>query len=304
MRRPFVSGKLTRSQMAMEGSPYLAEVMRRPAFLWEYSGRFRNAMDNNNLTPEFVEGERQNLRGWREHNTLRRPASAKPQPAEAAVVGGASGANDDIDDATESMKGLGFRDMDVDEEHGLQKAKPVLPGPPAASLMQTQPPRGPTAPGPSTVYVDVPAQTKAAPANPTAHPGGAQPRKPSTGKQKQPEDSEPQPDEKSKRTKMTDAPEQENLVKCSRCACKNLPCIPRKPGKPSPHQKPTMACDACAKVKQACKFAPFTEAREVEVKVKLPKPEKPQSKRAARVHQGPPPRFRQARTRKRKSRSR
>ncbi len=38
------------------------------------------------------------------------------------------------------MKGLGFRDMDVDEEHGLQKAKPVLPGPPAASLMQTQPP--------------------------------------------------------------------------------------------------------------------------------------------------------------------
>ncbi len=56
MRRPFVSGKLTRSQMAMEGSPYLAEVMRRPAFLWEYSGRFRNAMDNNNLTPEFVEG--------------------------------------------------------------------------------------------------------------------------------------------------------------------------------------------------------------------------------------------------------
>ncbi len=144
--------------MAMEGSPYLAEVMRRPAFLWEYSGRFRNAMDNNNLTPEFVEGERQNLRRWREHNTLRRPASAKPQPAEPAVVGGASGANDDIDDATESMKGLGFRDMDVDEEHGLQKAKPVLPGPPAASLMQTQPPREPTAPGPSTVYVDVPAR--------------------------------------------------------------------------------------------------------------------------------------------------
>ncbi len=201
MRRPFVSGKLTRSQMAMECSPYLAEVMRRPAFLWEYSGRFRNAMDRNNLTPEFVEGEQQNLRRWREsQNTLRRPAIAKPQPAEAAVVGGASRAQDDIDDATESMKGLGFRDMDVDEDHALRKAKPVSPAPPAASLMPTQPgspapPRGPTAPGPSTVYVDVPARTKAAPANPTAHPGGVKPRKPSTGKRKQPEDSEPQPDE-------------------------------------------------------------------------------------------------------------
>ncbi len=176
-------------------------------------------MDRNNLTPEFVEGEQQNLRRWREsQNTLRRPAIAKPQPAEAAVVGGASRAQDDIDDATESMKGLGFRDMDVDEDHALRKAKPVSPAPPAASLMPTQPgspapPRGPTAPGPSTVYVDVPARTKAAPANPTAHPGGVKPRKPSTGKRKQPEDSEPQPDEKSKRTKMTDAPEQENLVK-------------------------------------------------------------------------------------------
>ncbi len=77
-------------------------------------------------------------------------------------------------------------------------------------------------------------------------------------------------------------------MKCSRCARKNLPCIPRKPGKPSPHQKPTTACDACAKVKQACKFAPFTEAREDEVKVKIPKPEKPQSKRAARVIKSAP----------------
>ncbi len=64
----------------------------------------------------------------------------------------------------------------------------------------------------------------------------------------------------------------------------NIPDVcPEKPGKPSAHQKQTTACEGCAKLKQGCKFGPFDGARKDEVRVKLPKPEKPRSKRATRV---------------------
>ena len=246
--------------------------MNRPAFLWEYSMRFRGAGETNMLGPEFIHTDQENLRRWRDfqsgkRKTLYLPGLAPEQPKEPAHVGSPPEVKDDVDDATESMKSLGFRDMDIDNNHGLPNTNPVSP-PPRAPAALTQPgaapppPRIQTAPPPSNVYVQVPLRGKTAPVHPPAPPETAQNKKPAGVKRKLPEESESQPAETTKRARTVDRPSQPFLVKCERCTRLGITCIPRKPGKSSNHPKAMTACAECARLKYGCKFPVFADAQE------------------------------------------
>ncbi len=90
--------------------------------------RFRGAGDTNSLGPEFVHAEQENLRRWRglqseQSETLVRPGLTDGRSNESAAVGGTQEPNDDVDDATESMKGLRFLDMDIDD-NGFAQGRP------------------------------------------------------------------------------------------------------------------------------------------------------------------------------------
>ena len=280
----------------MQASPHLAIVMSRPAFLWEYAIRFRTASDTHKLGPEFVKTEQENLSRWREIQSGNRktpslPGLAQGQQKEPAPVGGAPSVRDDVDDATESMQGLRFRDMDV-EDDGLVKENPISTQPPAPlapAVLPTQPGPPPpppliqTAPRQSTVYVSLPNRAPTVLAKSLAPLEQTESKKLAPGKRKLPDETEPQPEETIKRPRTVHLLSRPNLVKCVRCSRLGLTCIPRQPGKPSTHQKAMTACAECARLKYGCKFPVFADAQEDVVKVKLPKPNKPPSKRAPRV---------------------
>ena len=276
----------------MQSSPHIAAILLRPAFLWDYANRFRIASESGELGPKFVTTEQDNLRAYRNfYGGNGKTTGGQQQPP--LPSGPAPDAKDDLDDATESLRGLKFRDMDIDEDSGPPKTNPIIPPPRPPAQTPTHPgPRPPpppplpsrmqTAPPKSTMYVSVPPRSKTVPPSSLEPAETSKSATPVPGKRKM-DESAPVPEEKSKRPRMVHPPGLRNDEPCARCERLNLACMSRQPGKQSAHQKVITACAECARLKQRCSFKPFGDAEPDPVKVKIPKPQKTKSKRAPRV---------------------
>ncbi len=148
----------------MRSTPHLAKILAHDAFLWEYSKRYKKSSDTHALGPDFVQRERVHLQKYRASRAERNgkgrqetrvtapTAGAAPLTRERVMaLGGEAGqrVDDGVADATASMKGLRFADidrMDEDDRPAPPPRTPAIPVP--APKLPPNPPRAqPQRPG-------------------------------------------------------------------------------------------------------------------------------------------------------------
>ncbi len=129
----------------MRSTPHLAKILAHDAFLWEYSKRYKKSSDTHTLGPDFVQRERVHLQKYRASRAERNgkgrqetrvtapTAGAAPLTRERVMALGREAGqrvDDGVADATASMKGLCFADIDrMDEDD--------RPAPPASHSSNT-----------------------------------------------------------------------------------------------------------------------------------------------------------------------
>ncbi len=222
-------------------NPWAATVAtQHSAFLWEYAKRYKLATDAKALGPDFVADERKRLADYRAvfgkgkgldaaNSTLIKNAQ-HGRPTIGREGDGQAGQQDrrepDIDDATESMKGLGFRDIDMEDTRTLPNPRlPNLrPPPPPAPKPIIPPPKG------NEVFVDIKPRPK--PAAKNAKAGPSKSRKPdvaATGAEaggKRKREAADAGEKKTKRQRnVYPAKEEPNTIACLRCMRNNQPML-------------------------------------------------------------------------------
>lgn len=299
--------------MAMRTSPFVREVTAtHGAFLWDYSRRYKNALEGNKLDDAFLRSEQRHLEWYRRGKAVqgnleaaqRNPQAAQgnlqaaqgklPQVDGGRIDGPSRNAHQGrrpihmdsaLDDATASMKDLKFGDieMDADDAHPQPVPNPPIPDHRMFVELASRPPPQPPKAGPSKP------RTKQEPA--------------ADGVPKRKRDAADEGEKKTKRVRKIYPPkETPNEVPCKRCAAGKKPCFDQDIPDDG-HYKGPIACVECAKIKQKCDFPEFAHAakdKEVVVKVKTirknpakkvkdePKTSaKPKSKRATKPKKSP-----------------
>ncbi|KJA19254.1 hypothetical protein HYPSUDRAFT_204660 [Hypholoma sublateritium FD-334 SS-4] len=232
--------------MAMRSNPHCREVTAgHRAYLWEYSQRYKVAAGANILSRGFLEAEQKYLARYRAATPVKTtstrelpPPRGNGRPARPDVLKPAAATvnNADIDDATASMKGLRFGDMDMDVDEGdrAPQENPVSPDIPQGRKMYVAVPQRPP-------------KSKNAEAGPSKPRGQAkEPAAAAAGGPKRKREAGDQGAVKPKRVRhVYPGKDKPNDVRCKRCESKGLVCVDQDI--PLDVQQPVTACVECAK---------------------------------------------------------
>ncbi|KJA24331.1 hypothetical protein HYPSUDRAFT_200559 [Hypholoma sublateritium FD-334 SS-4] len=242
--------------MAMCSNLHCHEVTAgHRAYLWEYSQCYKVAAGANILSRGFLEAEQKYLTRYRAATPVKTtstrelpPPRGNGRPAQPDVLKPAAATvnNTDIDDATASMKGLRFGDMDMDIDEGdrAPQENPISPDIPQVHKMYVAVPQRP----PKSKNAEAgPSKPRRQAKEPAAAAAGGLKRKREAGDQGA---------VKAKRIcNVYPGKDKPNDIRCKCCESKGLVCVDQDI--PLDVQQPVTACVECAKVKHKCEWPEF-----------------------------------------------